>query len=96
MSGCGPKCRPTVFPSTTIHNITINVCTVEMILFLSSFSTRVAEPTSKLEQGEQKEGVVGLPLLRPRPHDSLLTDLPPPHRLAKLLNQWLLWTPVGR
>ena len=96
MSGCGSKCRPIVFPSTIIHNITINACTVEMNPFLSSFSTRVSEPTSKPEQGEQKEGPVGVPLLGPRPHDPVLAHLPSPHRLAQLLDQWLLWTPVGR
>lgn len=67
-----------------------------MNLSLSSFSTRFAEPTSKPEQGKQEEGLVGVPLLGPRPHDPLLAHLPPTHRLAQLLNQWLLRTPVGR
>ena len=74
MSGCGHKCRPIVFPSTIIHNITIN----ETLFFAAS---RLGSPSlrASLNRANRKRALSASPysdldlMIRFSPTSLLLT-----------------------
>lgn len=78
MSGCGHKCRPIVFPSTIIHNITINVGRNETLFFPAS---RLGSPSlrASLNRANRKRALSASPysdldlMIRFSPTSLLLT-----------------------
>ena len=74
MSGCGHKCRPIVFPSTIIHNITINKT-------LSFAASRLGSPSlrASLNRANRKRALSASPysdldlMIRFSPTSLLLT-----------------------